>query len=254
MLNGKKLTLPEKGRLSGRLFFTSDLHLFHSNILKHCPERGAAFSAVEDMNRTLVAAWNSTVGEPDTVIVAGDYIWKGRGGNPRFSGSEEDVSGRFRDMCRITRSLNGTKYLVKGNHDKFSEGEYLEAGFAGYGNYGEFESGNGPVLIVHSPKEVIREWYAGQGVPGYFDDMPLGYSMCFDDILRIPGRYICGHVHQLWRRLGPFVNIGVDVWDMRPVHIERILDVFREEKSALLAGGGGNGNEHEGFISLRGCV
>lgn len=226
----RKVELPEPS--AGRkVYLSADHHLFHTNILKHCPERGRLFLTVEEMNASFQDFHNRTVRRDDVVIFVGDYLWKGRGGNPDYDNSP---AGRLREMKTITGKLNGKKYLVRGNHDKFSDEEYLEAGFAGCGRYGVISAEGEDVTIIHSPKEIINLWYGFMGTPGYFNEAHLGYSTCFEDIVTIPGRYLCGHVHQMWRRLGPFVNVGLDVWGMRPVSLDDALTAFTE-KSEILA-------------------
>ncbi len=228
----RKVELPEPpaGR---KVYLSADHHLFHTNILKHCPERGRLFRTVEEMNASFLDLHNRTVGRDDVVIFAGDYLWKGRGGNPEYDNSP---AGRFREMKSLTGKLNGKKYLVRGNHDKFTDEEYLEAGFAGCGRYGVMSAEGEDVAVIHSPKEVINLWYGFMGTPGYFNEAHLGYSTCLGDIVTIPGRYLCGHVHQMWRRLGPFVNVGLDVWDMRPVLLEDALAAYGEPGGILAKG------------------
>lgn len=37
------------------------------------------------------------------------------------------------------------------------------------------------------------------------------------------GRWLlCGHIHEKWRQLGRMINVGVDVYDYRPVAMEAI--------------------------------
>ena len=51
-------------------FFTSDTHFNHANIIKFC---NRPFKDVEQMNETLIANWNRTVGIDDTVFHLDDY-------------------------------------------------------------------------------------------------------------------------------------------------------------------------------------
>jgi len=49
--------------------------------------------------------WNNTVKQSDSVIIAGDISW----------GS--DLTECEKDFAFINNNLNGTKYIIKGNHD-----------------------------------------------------------------------------------------------------------------------------------------
>lgn len=56
------------------IYFTSDLHFYHDNIIKHTnrPYRG-----FEEMNKALVHNWNQRVGPQDEVYILGDVTMKG---------------------------------------------------------------------------------------------------------------------------------------------------------------------------------
>ena len=81
-----------------KLFFTSDLHFYHKNIIDFCSR---PFENVQHMNEMLIVNWNAIV-EPDAdVIIAGDFIF----------------SSQLEMLKNILDQLNGNKILVLGNHD-----------------------------------------------------------------------------------------------------------------------------------------
>ena len=80
-----------------RIFFTSDTHFGHTNIIKYC---NRPFSSVEEHDETLIKNWNEKVGPDDIIFHLGDFAF----------GSEKQW------MNYLDR-LNGKKYLVIGNHD-----------------------------------------------------------------------------------------------------------------------------------------
>ena len=79
------------------VFFTSDLHFFHKNIIRF---DNRPFTSVEEMNETLIRNWNRKVKKDDLVYILGDISW----------GNDEET-------CAIFARLNGRKVLIKGNHD-----------------------------------------------------------------------------------------------------------------------------------------
>lgn len=89
------------------IYFIADTHFSEENIMRY---ENRPFQDVEGMNCALVANWNGIVKENDIVYVLGDF---GAGGQEAF----------------FLSRLNGTKYLVKGNHDTKSNDYYREAGF-----------------------------------------------------------------------------------------------------------------------------
>lgn len=79
------------------IFFTSDLHFGHKNIIKFC---NRPWETTEEMDEALIANWNSVVGEKDIVFDLGDFAFA--------------TNGRWKD---ILQRLNGKHYLILGNHD-----------------------------------------------------------------------------------------------------------------------------------------
>lgn len=222
----KRLVLPDGIDVSG-IQFTSDQHFFHANIILkgYCP--GRKFRTVEEMNEAIVKAYNERVGGSDTVIFLGDYFWRGRGGHPGIVG-QPNVGERFREMCRYTERLNGRKYLIRGNHDKFNDQQYIEAGFLGVGEIATLHSSDGEIVLIHNPVDVADAYAVSVGnetrLPSRSSE--IDGDETFAKIARlIQGRYLCGHVHQLWRKCGNFVNVGIDAWDGNPV---RFGDAVRE--------------------------
>ena len=80
-----------------KVYFTSDTHFYHSNIIGFCKR---PFKNVEDMNETLIENWNRVVGQDDIVFHLGDFC---------LGGSHE--------WTKILNRLNGKIYLILGNHD-----------------------------------------------------------------------------------------------------------------------------------------
>jgi calcineurin-like phosphoesterase family protein len=86
------------------IYFISDTHFSHSNIIKYC---NRPFSNVEEMNKKIIANWNSKVKSEDTVFFLGDW---------GFTKSTEAPEGKKFDLIRPL--LNGNIIFVDGSHDK----------------------------------------------------------------------------------------------------------------------------------------
>lgn len=82
-------------------FFTSDLHFFHENIIKFC---NRPFKNAKEMNEALVDNWNSVVTPQDVTYILGDVSF-----------------GKPDETRSIIRQLNGSKILIKGNHDRIED-------------------------------------------------------------------------------------------------------------------------------------
>ena len=80
-----------------KVFFTSDTHFNHTNIIQYCQR---PFKSTDEMNEAMIDNWNSVVGEDDTMFHLGDFC---------LGGAEE--------WNKILNRLNGRIYLILGNHD-----------------------------------------------------------------------------------------------------------------------------------------
>ena len=56
------------------LYFTSDLHFYHENIIKHTNRH---YANAEKMNNDLIKKWNEKVNAYDEVYILGDFTMKG---------------------------------------------------------------------------------------------------------------------------------------------------------------------------------
>lgn len=80
-----------------KIFFTSDTHFGHKNILNFC-ER--PFKDTDEMDEAIITNWNNKVGKDDIVFHLGDFAFA--------------TNKRWQDLiCK----LNGKIILVLGNHD-----------------------------------------------------------------------------------------------------------------------------------------
>jgi calcineurin-like phosphoesterase family protein len=79
------------------IYFTSDPHIGHANIIKYCQR---PFKDVQEMDEILIKNWNSVVQPGDITYVVGDLCLA----RPEYG------------ISRIRR-MNGQKILIEGNHD-----------------------------------------------------------------------------------------------------------------------------------------
>lgn len=187
------------------IFFSSDHHFFHNNVIRYCDR---PYDSVEEMNEDLVKRWNSVVKPEDEVYYLGDF------------------SLAFRAVEIFTHRLNGVKYLIPGNHDFCHTFHKKSRKPIGYANWSQKYRDNGWTVLPerdmrlkineinfqlchlpYAPKWEEKDKYARwRPIPAYDDEILL-----------------CGHVHEKWKTLDNMINVGCDVWDYTPVSINQIL-------------------------------
>jgi len=89
---------------------------------------------------------------------------------------------------------NGHKHLIRGNHDfRIHKCKFVDAGFELISDKVSFITGSS-IRINHSPCK-----------PDY------------------RGVSFCGHVHDKWTFEDGWLNVGVDQWGFKPLHIDECL-------------------------------
>jgi calcineurin-like phosphoesterase family protein len=97
----KDLKIILEGRKRPQLWFISDLHLGHLNVIRYSKR---PFASLEAMNAALINNWNACVQPDDTIFCLGDFALA-RGHDKRDQ------------LKNYLRQLAGKKYLIYGNHD-----------------------------------------------------------------------------------------------------------------------------------------
>jgi len=183
------------------IYFTSDTHVGHKNIISFC-ER--PFESTEHMNEALVYNWNSTVKPEDTVYHLGDVS---------FMNKQKTL-----DICH---RLNGNKKLIMGNHDLNRDVNFwYECGFAevwrlGYGATVEAEG----FTLCHYPYRKDLSEYDHREYLYHHAPEPKGVLGAGTLVL------LHGHVHRQWKTKYGMINVGVDVWDLKPVSIDVLQEI-----------------------------
>lgn len=183
----------------GKIFFTSDLHFGHENVLKF---DNRPFADVDEMDAELIRRWNAKVGKGDLVYVLGDMIWKTRNG----------------DASSLIKSLNGQIILIKGNHDRFLHNAKAKALLAGVKDYDDICV----TLEDGTPRRCI--------LSHYFIPMYNGH--------RYRAIHLHGHSHfteeadieiNIARKLNEMgipneiYNVGCMYWNYEPVTLDEII-------------------------------
>lgn len=200
-------------------WFTADTHFGHTNIIQYCERpfrlsdpalctrcggnrpdwqdshgNSCCHPDLSAHDEALIENWNKVVDPSDIVHHLGDFALTSL---PAISA--------------IMRRLNGTKFLVKGNHDRHTNSAYLSVGFKEVSRQCSLNIDGFRLKLIHDFKRV--------------DDDLWGYDAV-----------LCGHVHEAWRertveasRWGEkkqrrVINCGVDVWDYRPVSLAELRD------------------------------
>ncbi len=175
------------------IWFSSDLHLSHFNIIKYC---NRPFRTIAEMNDAIIANFNKSIQPSDSIYILGDFS---------MGGKVDYVSSLF------TR-INGKKHFIFGNHDNqkvikaLCELNVIDScqdtlGITINGQY---------IWLSHFPhrswdQSCKGSWHLYGHVHGRLDAQPYGLSL----------------------------DVGVDSWGFCPVSFQQLKIKFDEMKDII---------------------
>ena len=171
------------------IFFTSDLHFGHGNMIRSGQR---SFKTVEEMDRVCIQNWNCRVGPDDDIYILGDFSMRG----PHYA-------------LEILKQLNGRKYLVRGNHDQFVDrASFDQSAFVWIKDYHKLLFQGRQIILFHYP---IEEW-----------DQSHHGSIHLHGHQHNQAQYNAENAKRGFLRY----DVGVDANGMAPVSIEKIFVFF----------------------------
>lgn len=182
-----------------KVFFTSDTHFFHNNIIKYCDR---PFENVREMNETLIENWNKIVPKDGIVFHLGDV----------------SLTAKNKDLSEILYKLNGKIHLIKGNHEKDALSKFYIAD--------RWETIS-DILEINIIDEEIT--YGRQHI------IMCHYPMIVWNGSHRGSWQLFGHVHGMMSNKGVIqhkptqMDIGVDTHDFRPYSYQEIKEKITKQ-------------------------
>ena len=183
------------------IFFTSDNHFYHENIIGLCKR---PFLNVEEMNQEMISRWNDMIDPEDTVYHLGDFT---------LGGIKEAVA----TLCE----LQGTIYFLTNpwHHDKrwlsLLDSNVLNKFF--------------PLPPIH----VIEV-----NIPGHKHKKPIvlcHYPLAEWDRKHYNSWHLHGHSHGMYQGEGLIMDVGVDCHNFNPVSLFKVLNIMLEREDRQCA-------------------
>ena len=182
------------------IFFTSDTHFFHKNIIWMCLR---PYNSVEEMNQKLIENWNSVVTNDDIVFHLGDFAFAGQ---PAWRS--------------IREQLNGNIVLIKGNHDENNLRNGCKVLFDGVYEQIRLYIGTRCIYLNHYPFLCYGGSYKNEkdAVWNLFGHVHSGPNSTGLDINRL-------------KVLFPYqYDVGVDNNNYTPVSYSQLINIINEQQ------------------------
>ena len=166
------------------IWFISDHHFFHDNILKFTDDNGKlirpGFKDTDEMNWFMVEKWNSVVKPQDKVWHLGDVSFK--------------TVEKAAELDNLLGKLHGHKRMLAGNHDNLKS----------------------PALHKHFEKIELWKGFKAEGFT--CSHIPLRLESLRDGAVCVHG-----HIHQNLMKEKGYINVCVEVRDYTPVHMDTLI-------------------------------
>lgn len=191
-----------------RLYFYSDPHYGHKNVIQFC-ER--PFLDTDEMTERMIKLYNDTVPPDGICIWLGDCFF--------INATKAKV---------IMDQLNGTKILIRGNHD-LNTSQMYRMGFSYVADYAEMAIAGHTVSLKHypfKPKVTFKDrikLLMGKKIRDlkYMERRP-------DD----KGQWLMhGHTHSKIKQKGKQIHVGVDAWGYKPVPYAAIESIIQKAEN-----------------------
>jgi calcineurin-like phosphoesterase family protein len=189
------------------IFFTSDIHFGHKNILRFT-QRGKLVGSVEEMDGAIIANWNKMITPEDTVYILGDVAM---------------CNMKYAEEC--LRSLNGELHLIVGNHDKGIVNSAARKQFKSMQDYKRITV---PVQDLYSKEQGIN--YGADRTIVMFH-----YPIYEWDGIQYGNYHLHGHTHGNINGAVPgrVVDIGLDgplaVGTLAPVSLDQVVEYMERQ-------------------------
>lgn len=181
------------------IYFTADLHLNHSNIIDYC---NRPFNNIKEMNDTLIYQWNKIVKPIDTVIHNGDFS--------------------FGNRTKWMKKLNGNIVFVKGNHDGDSLTKIKSL---------VLRTGGWDIFLNHFPQNVNFN-YQYNFVAHIHQHWKFRSKSIYKENNKIES-WEDDNYMEYSEITTSMINIGVDVWDFKPISIREIKKEFYKWRNGV---------------------
>lgn len=165
------------------IYFTSDTHFHHNNIIKYC---NRPFNNINDMNNTIINNWNTVIKKEDIVYHLGDFCLS----------NDDEIKNTY-------NLLNGHIILIRGNHDRKPVKFYENIGFK---------------VLTHAPIILDEYKLMLSHVPLPDNKIKNGYINLHGHIhnKKISQDYPKNYSEN------KHINLSVDVTNFRPISLDEI--------------------------------
>lgn len=197
------------------MWFISDLHFDHKNILEYS---GRPFETVPDMNQTLIKNIKKVVKPGDVLVIVGDVS---------LGAKKTDL----REYIKEIKSTGITLGLVRGNHD-YKNNEMMNMGFDFAFDKLELEIAKEKVTVMHYPyRGPVLKYYYYKFMSKFFPKKFWKERYYWDKLPYREKYLIHGHTHATELQNEFQINVSAEAVNYTPISIHKIAELIQKHKN-----------------------
>ena len=175
------------------IFFTSDNHFGHKNIIEYCQR---PFETVEEMDETMIERWNAVVKPNDTICHLGDFTLGGKNTAKKYF---KQLHGQITILMNI---WHHDKHWIKGLSNRWDELHIYVTPLP-------------PMFVIESKPPIVL----------------CHYPLAVWDRKHYDSWHLHGHSHGRYKGEGFIMDVGVDANEFTPVRLETVKEYMENASS-----------------------
>ena len=169
------------------VYFTSDEHFFHTNIIKYCHR---PYSSIEEMNKDFIKRFNEKVKEKNAITFhLGDFA----------------LTYNIDKVNSIIEKLNGKHVFLAGSHDHWLE---------------KIHRINQDKLFYPYIHEILNVEIEGNLICLCHYQLTVWHKSHYNSF------HLYGHAHGKSKRIGRSMDVGVDCWNYYPLSYNEVINLL----------------------------
>lgn len=204
-----------------KVYFTSDLHFGHKSVIDYCKR---PYKDLEEMHKSFIEIWNSTVEEGDLVYVIGDFSLNKKWSReivPLLKGYKILISGNH-DACFKFDPKNDKQHAIDGANRRYNKAceQYLQDGWQSIHQTLRITLRNGVnVLLSHLPyapkdSETFDRRYINMRPK--WEGLPL----------------LHGHLHGRYKKYKNMIDVGIDAHN-KILSEDEVIELMNDEREYI---------------------
>lgn len=197
-------------------YYIADTHFGHENVIKYDNREGSGrkFDSIFEHDETIIKNWNEKVKNGDNVYILGDFSWY------NATATKE-----------ILETLNGQKFLIRGNHDRWAKDGACKKLLNAIYDYKQIRDGDETLILSHYPIMMWNGQHRG-AIHLYGHVHNSDEENDYQEFIRILNERYKSRDKYFKEMVA--INVGCMNIDYTPMSLEELLDMRKKNERNII--------------------